>query len=84
MPCRWQWHLRCRIRANVMSANATIYCELPTVKPHELLITDQIWVVESDWSVEIQLKVTCAGPFSRHALGPPTSGVARNGSSSID
>ena len=59
-------------------------CELLTVKPQELLIIDQIWVVESDWSVEIQLKVTCARPFSRRALAPPTSGIARKGSSSID
>ena len=51
---------------------------------HELLITDQIWVVESDWAIEIQLKVTCARPFSRRTLTPPTSGVARKGSSSID
>ena len=54
------------------------------MKLHELLITDQLWVVESDWLVEIQLKLTCARPFSRHALTPPTSGVARKGSSSID
>ena len=54
------------------------------VKPHELLITDRIWVVESDWSVEIHLKVTCARPFSCHALTPPTFGIARKGSSLID
>ena len=44
-------YLQHRIRANVMSANAEIFRELLTVKPHEL-ITDQIWVVESDWSDE--------------------------------
>ena len=68
----------------MVSTNAAIFCERLTVKPHELLITDQIWVVESDWSVELQLKVTCARPFSRRALAPPTSGVAKKGSSSID
>ena len=36
-----------------MSANAAIFHEVLTVKPHELLITGQIWVVERDWSVEI-------------------------------
>ena len=57
------------------------FCKLLTVKPHELLITDQIWVVESDWLVEIQLKVTCARRFSHHALAQPTSGVVRKGTS---
>ena len=68
----------------MMSTNAAIFRKLLTVKLHELLITDQIWVVESDWSVEIQLKVTCARPFSHCTLTPPTSGVVRKGSSSID
>ena len=68
----------------MMSTNAAIFRKLLTVKLHELLITDQIWVVESDWSVEIQLKVTCARPFSRRTLTLPTSGVVRKGSSSID
>ena len=68
----------------MMSTNAAIFRELLTVKLNELLITDQIWAVESDWSVEIQLKVTCARPFSHRALALPTSGVARKGSSSID
>ena len=55
-----------------MSTNAATFRELLTVKPHELLITDQIWVVESDWLVEIQFKkVTCARPFSSHALACP-------------
>ena len=67
-----------------MSTNAAIFCELQMVKPHELLKADQIWVVESDWSVEIQLKVTCARPFSRCNLAPPTSGIARKGSSSTN
>ena len=57
---------------DMMSTNATLL----TMKLHELLITDQIWVVESDWLVGIQLKVTCARPFSHRALAPPTSGVA--------
>ena len=60
-----------------MFANATILRKQLTVKPHELLITDQIWIVEFDWLVEIQLKVTCARPFSCRALTPPTSGIAR-------
>ena len=64
-----------------MSTNAAIFRKLLMVKPHELLIPE---VVESEWSVEIQLKVTCARPFSRRALAPPTSGLARKGSSSID
>ena len=50
--------------------NAAIFHELLMVKPHEILMTDQFWVVESDWSVEIQLKMTCAGPLSCHALAP--------------
>ena len=44
----------------MMSINVTIFRELLTMKPHELVITNQIWVVESDWLVDIQLKVTCA------------------------
>ena len=53
--------------------------ELLIVKPHDLLIPDQIWVVESDWSLEIKLKLTCARPFSYRALAPPSSGLARKG-----
>ena len=67
-----------------MSTNAAIFCKLLMVKPHELLIPDQIWVVESEWLVEIQLKVTCPRPFSHRALAPPTFGLAREGSSLID
>ena len=61
----------------MMSTNAAIFRELLTVKLPELLITDQIWVVESDWLVEIQLKVTCARLFSCCTLAPPASGIAR-------
>ena len=68
-----------------MSVKAAIFLELLTVKPLELLITDQIWVVDSDWLVEIKIKVTyCARHFSRCALAPPTSGLARNRTSLID
>ena len=68
----------------MMSTNAAIFCELLTVKPHELLKADQIWVVESDWSVEIQLKVTCARPFSHRTFAPPTSGIWRKWSGLMD
>ena len=34
--------------------------KLLTVKPHELLLIDQIWVVESDWLVGIQSKMNLA------------------------
>lgn len=44
---------------------------------YDLLITDQIYVVESDWSVEIQLKVTCARLFSCWALTLSSFGLAR-------
>ena len=67
----------------MMSTNAAIFYELLT-KLHEILITDQIWVVESDWLVEIQLKVTCARPFSCCALALPTSSIARKGSSLME
>ena len=60
-----------------MSANAAIFLKLLTVKPHELLITDQMWVVESDWLLEAQLKVTCVRLFSCNALAPPSSSLAR-------
>ena len=95
---RYVWPARLRIQYAMLIAMASamlnsvqydVYqcCNLlqtANVKPHKLLITDWIWVVESDWSVEIHLKVTCAGPFSCHALTPPTSGIARKGSRSID
>ena len=61
----------------MMSTNAAIFHELLMVKSHELLITDQIWVVEFNRLAEIQLKVTCARPFSRCSLALPTSGLAR-------
>ena len=40
-------------------------------------ITNQLWVVESNWSVEIQLKVTSDGPFSCRALALPFFSLAR-------
>ena len=45
-------------RSNLDQCNIRQCCnfrELLAVKSHQLLITDQIWVVESDWSVKIQL-----------------------------
>ena len=63
----------------MLQLSRTASCEV-----HELLITDQIWVVESDWLIKIQLKVTCVRPFSHHALALPNSGVAKKGSSLID
>ena len=65
-------------------SNAAIFRKLQMVKLHELLIPDQIWLVEFEWSVEIQLKVTCARSFSCRALALPTSGLARKRSSLID
>ena len=71
-------------RSNSDQCNICQCCnfrELLAVKSHELLITDQLWVVES---VKIQLKVTCARPFSRRALASPISSIARKGSSLIN
>ena len=55
-----------------MPANAAIFLKLLTVKPHELFM---MWVAESDWLLEAQLKVTSAKLFlqcSRPTLIQPS------------
>ena len=49
----------------------------------ELFISGLIWVLHSDWSVKIQLKVTCARPSSPRVCWKPHDSGSVGGSSSM-